>query len=161
MKTKLYFKIEKESPTGKKIMDIMQRCDKFFEEAKRLKKKYGFDEIYCVESWLCGCTGVSFKNQPPERWKLLKNEFDEHSSPKRYWPYVANKVAYRELRKLASMRVRRSEIDALLNQTDIFHNVGHNVKHPNYIGIVTTPGHNVSGDDVTPISENEYKQLFG
>ena len=44
----LYYKVEKESKTGKTFMDIQARVKKFTEKATSVMDKYGIKQIYHI-----------------------------------------------------------------------------------------------------------------
>ena len=150
MKIRKYYKIPRESETGKKILSIIERCERFKDEMNRLKKKYGFKDVYGTNDYLCSCEGVTF-DAPPPGWKLDREakDIDKISI---YKPMSMNKVAYKDMYNLNKMRVKRCEIDLLVGQTDSLYHVGYDIKEE-YIIITSDDKHKVEGVDVKEITK--------
>ena len=116
-----YFKVEKDSKTGRAFMEIMARKAKFDDKAKAVCDKYGIRQMYCIGWDLCGVHTCKMNTTPDKAdWKKVDDG---------YMPKVRskNKELLADFAELHALSIRRDEVDLLLGQKNPFHQVGFDV----------------------------------
>lgn len=148
----LYYRVEKESKTGKAFMEIQARKKKFDDKAKSVMDKYGIRSIYRISWDLCGVQTCKF-NTPPDKtdWKRVDDG---------YMPKVRskNKELLEDFKELRALSIERSEIDDLLGHGDPFHQVGYEI-FEDCIVFVSDDKHPKKCPDAKPISNTVYLRM--
>lgn len=148
----LYYKVEKESKTGKAFMEIQVRKENFDKKAHAVMEKYGIRCIYRIGWDLCGVYTCKFDTTPDKSdWKRIDDG---------YMPKVRskNKELLEDFKELKALSIKRSEIDALLGFKDPFFQVGYEI-FDDCIVFISDDDHPVRRSDVSPISNTDYLRM--
>lgn len=148
----LYYKVEKESKTGKAFMEIQARKDKFTEKAHSVLEKYGITSMYRIGWDLCGVYTCKFSTPPDKAdWKRVDDG---------YMPKVRskNKELLDDFKELKALSIKRQEIDDLLGHGDPFHQVGYEI-FDDCIVFISDDKHPTRCSDVKPISNTVYLRM--
>lgn len=148
----LYYRVKKESKTGKAFMEIQARVEKFREKAKSVMDKYGIKQIYHIGWDLCGVYTCKF-NTPPDKadWKIVDDG---------YMPKVRskNKELLSDFKELKDMSIKRQEVDDLLGHGDPFHQVGYEI-FDDCIVFISDDKRPTRCSDAKPISNTVYLRM--
>lgn len=145
----LYYKVSKDSKTGKAFLKIIDGVEKFRTKAKQICEKYGIIEMYRIGWDLCGVYTCIFK-QIPDRtdWKKVDDG---------YMPKVRskNKELLQDFAELKKLTIKRSEIDNLLGLDNPFYQVGYEI-FDDCIVFITDDKNDIKHQDAVMISNVEY-----
>lgn len=148
----LYYKVKKESKTGKAFMEIQNRKKKFDDKALSVMEKYGISNMYRIGWDLCGVYTCKF-NTPPDKtdWKRVDDG---------YMPKVRskNKELLDDFKELKALSVKRQEVDILLGLCDTFFQVGYEI-FDDCIVFITDDKHPKYCADAKPISNTVYLRM--
>lgn len=148
----LYYRVEKESKTGKAFMEIQARKKKFDDKAQSVMDKYGIRCMYRIGWDLCGVQTCKF-NTPPDKtdWKRVDDG---------YMPKVRskNKELLDDFKELKALSIKRSEIDNLLGHGEPFHQVGYEI-FDDCIIFISDDKHPKKCPDAKPISNTAYLRM--
>lgn len=148
----LYYKVEKESKTGKAFMEIQARKDKFDEKAHSVMEKYGITNMYRIGWDLCGVYTCKFSTPPDKAdWKRVDDG---------YMPKVRskNKELLDDFKELKALSIKRQEIDDLLGHGDPFHQVGYEI-FDDCVVFISDDKHPKRCADAKPISNTVYLRM--
>lgn len=148
----LYYKVPKDSKTGKSFLSIIERLETFHKKAIAVAKKYGIKEMYNIGWQLCGVYTCHFEKQPDRKdWKKVDDG---------YMPKVRskNKELLKDFDELKKLSIERSEIDELIGNDNPFHQVGYHI-FDDCIIFITDDKHDIKCKDTHMISNIEYMQL--
>lgn len=145
----LYYKVSKDSKTGKAFIAIIDRVKKFRKKATIVCEKYGIKEMYHIGWDLCGVYTCKFHSTPDRKdWKKVDNG---------YMPNVRSKNTelLQDFAELKELSVKRSEIDCLLGLDNPFHQVGYEI-FDDCIVFITDDKNDIKHQDAVMISNVEY-----
>lgn len=148
----LYYRVEKESKTGKAFMDIQARVKKFREKAKSVMDKYGIKQMYHIGWDLCGVYTCKFSTPPDKAdWKRVDDG---------YMPKIRskNKELLDDFKELKALSIKRIAIDNLLGHDDPFHQVGYET-FDDCIVFISNDKHPTRCPDAKPISNMVYLRM--
>lgn len=153
-----YYKIAKDSETGKKFAELVERYNDFKSTKKRFFDKYGISGYSYYDMYFADVTEVTFKDKS----SVNKDNWKKGSSSNKYLPKKEPKD--KELKKdwenLKSKRILRSEIDKIAGGKDPFHQCGFDYSVEDYFFIFTDKPEKFDfPSDVIEISNLEYLEL--
>lgn len=148
----LYYRVEKESQTGKAFMAIQVRKEKFDEKAHSVMKKYGIKAMYRIGWDLCGVYTCKFETPPDKAdWKKVDDGYMPKKTSK-------NNELLDDFKELKDLSIKRQEIDDLLGHGDVFHQVGYEI-FDDCIVFVSDDAHQKRCPDAKPISNTTYLRM--
>lgn len=156
----MYYITKKDSDTGKKFMDIVDKIKEASNAAKEEAIRLGAEK-FTTDSWHLagGLTGIILPNRPDNKDLILRKSVKVKNL------YVPNRKSKsgRELETKWQQLpvVGKNELNNIINHDDPFSNIGFNYNHPEYIAFsimeewnVTTP------DDCEEVTTTKYKEMF-
>ena len=146
----LYYKVSKDSKTGKAFLAIIERIDKFHEKAKLVCEKYGIQEIDVhggTNNVICGIYACHFLNTP--------NNSDWKKVGEGYMPKLRSKnnELIQDFIELKRLSVERLEMDNLIGCSIVGISVLNNY-------LIVSTNCNTKHSDVKRISLNEITRLM-
>ena len=148
----LYYKISKESKTGKAFLEIMKRVNLFDDKRKAVCEKYGIRTMFRWSHYLCGVSACRFYQQTDKKdWKKV-----EHG----YMPRVRckNKELLKDFEELKSLSIECSEVDVLFGVDNPFYHVGYRI-FDDCIVILADDDYDVECEDAEMISNLDFIKL--
>lgn len=151
-----YYQIPKESATGLKITEILNRQKHFSEKLKAFLEKYGAERYVAFDRYFAGIDGVRFKERPnQENWK--KGPVDGYYQPKKN---PKDKALRQEWDELGAMAVPRFDLDKAIGGSDFFKMAGFHFKlNGFYIAVIDDTGSYQIPSDCAEISNIEYATI--
>ena len=147
-----YYKVEKESNTGKAIMEIRTRMNKFREKADSVKEKYGITNMYRIFWDLCGVCACKFSTTPDKAdWKIVDGGYMPNMQSK-------NKELLDDFKELQALSIKRAELENLLGHGDPFHQVGYEF-FDDCVVFASDDKHQMRCADAKPISNTVYLRM--
>ena len=115
-----WYKIPKDSPTGKRLQAISDRIDVFQEAWMKFKEKYGIKSCTYYSEHLCDVLAMDFDHEPDAAvWHQLKR-----GDLKDLYKPISGTDAYKDWQKLRKLRVERIELDHAMGDPTNFPDVG-------------------------------------
>lgn len=153
-----WYKIPKDSPTGKRLQTIREQYDVFSEAWAKYRERHGVKgAIYYVEH-ICDVLAFTFEDEPDATvWHQLKRgEFEGNYKP------IKGTQAYKDWQKLRKMRVRHIELDRAMGDTGDFSRVGIHWGNDEFFFVHYKFGPKYElGEECEPISDEEYRLMTG
>lgn len=148
----LYYKVEKDSVTGKAFMNIHERELRFREKAQEVMAKYGIKKMYRIGWDLCGVHTCVF-DTPPNRedWKRV----DDGYMPK---ARCKNVELVEDFKELHGLTIKRVEIDKLFNHKNPFFQVGYEI-FDDCIVFISDEDNKLNNGDAKIISNMTYLKM--
>lgn len=153
-----WYKIPKDSPTGKRLQNVSERRDAFQEAWLKFREKYGVKSCIYYSEHICDAVAFEFDHEPDATlWhKLLRGDLKDAYKP------VKGTEAYKEWQKLRKLRVERIELDHAMGDPDDFPDVGIHWGNDEYFFAHYRFGPDFSlGEECEPISDAEYRMMTG
>lgn len=152
-----YYKTNRDSNTGLKIKAILDRADKFDEQLKILREKYGFGKIWTLSCYYKSLDAVEFKEEPDMTvWKVVKDLCNAYYPRKR----SKNKDVLNDFKDLEKLQIRRDELDEIIGNDNFFNQAGFYLTSPEvYIFIVESDWKCNIPKDCKEITNIEYAKL--
>jgi hypothetical protein len=153
-----WYKIPKDSPTGKRLQAISDRMDVFQKAWLKFREKYGIKSCTYYSEHLCDALAMDFDHEPDAAiWHQLKRG----DLKGLYKPYK-NTDAYKEWQQLRKLRVERIELDHAMGDPTNFPDVGIHWGHEDYFFVHYRfrPDYPL-GEECEFISDKEYKMMTG
>lgn len=153
-----YYKIAKDSETGKKFSELVDRYNDFEVKRKSFAEKYGIKGFYSYEMYLAYVGEVVFKDSSfvdKDNWKkgCSSNSYLPKKNPK-------DKQLKKDWEELRSKSIQRYEIDKIVGGKDPFHHCGFDYSVEDYFFIFTDKPEKFDfPSDVIEISNLEYLEL--
>lgn len=106
-----YYKIAKDSETGKKFAELLDRVRDFKETRDRFAEKYGIEGFYTQFKYLAGAGEVEFKDKTYANMQNWKRSLDKRA----YLPRVnpKDKELKKDWESLQKKSILRSEVDEI------------------------------------------------
>ena len=153
-----WYKIPKDSPTGKRLQAIYDRMDVFQKAWLNFREKYGIKSCIYYSEHLCDALVMDFDHEPDAAiWHQLKRG----DLKGLYKPYK-NTDAYKEWQQLRKLRVERIELDHAMGDPTDFLDVGIHWGNEEYFFVHYRfcPDYPL-GEECEFISDKEYKMMTG
>lgn len=153
-----YYKIAKDSETGKKFSELVDRYNDFEDKRKRFAEKYGIKGFYSYEMYLAYVGDVVFKDSlfvDKDNWKKggSSNSYLPKKNPK-------DKQLKKDWEELRSKSIQRCEIDKIVGGKDPFHMCGFDYTSKDFFFVFTNKPEKFDfPSDVIEISNLEYLEL--
>lgn len=151
-----YYKIPKNSETGKKLNEVIRKAEEF--EALRVDfaKKYNLKATFSSRFYLCSVVGVEFKKTPDIiNWRIVGDK-------KCYIPRTRTKddELLDRWNELQEKKIPRSAIDKIIGGKDAFKQCGLDFSFPDffYVTIGDINAYDIPADCIE-ISNIEYLNL--
>lgn len=153
-----YYKIAKDSETGKKLAELVSRLEDFKATRNKFADKYGVRGVRHCEIYLASVASVVFKDET----SIDKDSWKRSPDPQGYIP--KNNPKNNELKKdwqeLQSKSILRYKLDEIVGGTDQFVHCGFHYGKEDYFFIYTScPEKYDFPSDVIEISNLEYLEL--
>ena len=150
----LYYKISKESKTGKAFLEIMKRVNLFDDKEKAFREKYGIRSILHWSYYLRGVSACRFyqkSDTDKKDWKKVEQG---------YMPRVRckNKELLKDFEELKSLSIKCSEVDVLFGVANPFYHVGYKI-FDDCIVILADDDYDIECDDAEMISNLDFIKL--
>lgn len=154
-----YYKIAKDSETGKKLSELVERYNDFEVKKREFAEKYGIKGFYSYEMYLAHVGDVVFKDSS----HVDKNNWKKGCASNAYLPKQNPKD--RQLKKdweeLRSKSIQRFELDKIVGGKDPFHMCGFDYSSEDFFFIFTEKPEKFDfPSDVIEISNLEYLELI-
>lgn len=153
-----YYKIAKDSETGKKFAELVERYNDFKETRKKFADKYGVKGWHKYQMYLARVADVVFEHGTP----IDRDNWKKSSEPGGYIPKVnpKDKQLKKDWEELQSKSIQRFEVDKIVGGKDPFHQCGFDYSVEDYFFIFTDkPEIFDFPSDVIEISNLEYLEL--
>lgn len=153
-----YYKIAKDSETGKKFTELMERLNDFLDTRNRFAERYGIEGFYTYGMYLASVADVRFKDKTfadKDNWKKDAKSgcFRPKVNPK-------DKQLRKDWEELQSKSIQRFELDKIVGGSDPFHQCGFDYSEEDYSFIFTNKPETFNfPSDVIEISNLEYLEL--
>lgn len=153
-----WYKIPKDSPTGKRLQAVRDRYDAFSNAWHAYREKYGvLGAVFYVEH-LCDVLAFTFESEPDATiWHQLKGgEFKGNYKP------IRGTDAFKDWQKLRKLRVKHLELDHAMGETDDWSDVGIHWGNDEFFFAHYRFGPDYTlGEECEPISNEEYRRMTG
>ncbi|MCT4640401.1 MAG: hypothetical protein N4A72_22075 [Bacteroidales bacterium] len=156
----MYFKVKKDSKTGRALRDVIERGVNCRKVAFEFVEAVGSTKYYPEPLEAYGGISAIWFDTPPDSklWKKV------HNTEKGYYPKQnskAGRILHDEINQLPV--IDRSEVNKAvgLNANDVFYCIGLHTKHKEYYGVEIKDGLDyIPPSDVTEITYTKYNRLF-
>lgn len=153
-----WYKIPKDSPTGKRLQTIREQYDAFSEEWTKYRERYSVKGAVFYVEHICDVLAFTFDGEPDVTiWHQLKRgEFEGNYKP------IKGTQAYKDWQKLRKLRVERIELDHAMGDPDDFPDVGIHWGNDEYFFAHYRFGPDFPlGEECEHISDAEYRMMTG
>lgn len=153
-----YYKIAKDSETGKKLAELVSRLEDFKATRNKFADKYGVRGVHHYEIYLASVASVVFKNET----SIDKDSWKRSPDPQGYIPKdnPKNNELKKDWQELQSKSILRYKLDEIVGGTDQFVHCGFDYSMEDYFFIFTDkPEAFDFPSDVIEISNIEYLEL--
>lgn len=152
-----YYKIAKDSETGKKFAELVQRVFDFKNARNEFFLKYGIKKYRLYDMYLVSVDAVFFIDESSIDRANWKSRGDKTYIPKKN---PKDKQLKKDWENLQSKKILRSEVDKIVGCKDPFHHCGFDYSVEDYFFIFTDkPEAFDFPSDVKEISNLEYLEL--
>lgn len=153
-----YYKIAKDSETGKKFTELVKRVFDFNNARNDFFAKYGIKKYRLYDMFLVSVDSVFFIDESSVDRANWKKESDNTYIPKKN---PKDKQLKKDWENLQSKRILRSEVDKIVGCKDPFHHCGFDYSVEDYFFIITDKPEKFDfPSDVIEISNLEYLELI-
>lgn len=153
-----YYKIAKDSETGKKLAELVGRLEDFKATRKKFAEKYGIRGVHHYEIYWASVASVVFKDES----SVDKDSWKRSPDPQGYIPKrnPKNKDIKKEWQELQSKSILRYKLDEIVGGKNQFIHCGFHYGKEDFFFINTSsPEEYDFPSDVIEISNLEYLEL--
>lgn len=153
-----FYKIAKDSETGKKLAELVGRLEDFKATRKKFAEKYGIRGVHHYEMYLANVASVVFKDESSidrDNWRISPDRlgYIPKKNPK-------DKQLKKDWYELQSKNIQRFEVDRIVGGKDPFHQCGFDFSLEDLFFMITNKPENFDfPSDVIEISNLEYLEL--